>query len=63
MGGIATVDSIAPGATQMVYNLDVAENRDFMVGPAGLLVHDYTFVLSVAEPFDRPASQAANVAR
>ena len=58
VGGIATVDSIVPGATQMVYNLDVAENRDFMVGSAGLLVHDYTFVAPVSEPFDRQTKMA-----
>jgi hypothetical protein len=62
-GGLATVDSIERDATQMVFNLTVAENRDFMVGTAGLLVHDYTFVLPVSEPFDRPAGQAANVPR
>jgi Pretoxin HINT domain len=63
VGGLATVDSIERDATQMVYNLTVAENRDFMVGTAGLLVHDYTFVLAVSEPFDRPAKPAANVPR
>jgi Pretoxin HINT domain len=53
LDGVATIDSIEPGATQMVYNLTVAENRDFLVGSAGLLVHDYGFVLPVSEPFDR----------
>ena len=47
----------------MVYNLDVAENRDFMVGSAGLLVHVYTFVLQVSEPFDRHASLPAAAAK
>ena len=37
----------------MVYNLSVASNHDFMVGKAGPLVHDYSFVLPVSEPFDR----------
>jgi Pretoxin HINT domain len=58
LGGVATIDSIEPGATQMVYNLNVAANRDFMVGSAGLLVHDYGFVLPVSEPFDRVANAA-----
>ena len=63
VGGLATIDSIEPDATQMVFNLTVAENRDFMVGSAGLLVHDYTFVLPVSEPFDRQASPPANATR
>ena len=61
LGGVATIDSIEPGATQKVFNLTVAENRDFMVGSAGLLVHDYGFVLPVSEPFDR-VTNAAHIA-
>ena len=53
IGGIATIQSIEPGLTEKVYNLTVAENRDFLVGSSGLLVHDYSFVLPVPEPFDR----------
>jgi hypothetical protein len=52
IGGIATIQSIEPGPTEKVFNLTVAENRDFLVGSAGLLVHDYSFVLPVPEPFD-----------
>ena len=37
----------------MVYNLDVAENRDFFVGKKGLLVHDFSFVRTVPAPFDQ----------
>ena len=44
IGGIVTIQSIEPDATQMVYNLTVAENRNFLVGNAGLLVHDFSFV-------------------
>ncbi len=62
LGGVGTIDSIEPGATQMVYNLNVAENRDFLVGSAGLLVHDYGFVLPVSEPFDRLTTNAAPTA-
>jgi hypothetical protein len=36
-----------------VFNLDVADNRDFFVGSNGLLVHDFSFVQPVLEPFDR----------
>jgi Pretoxin HINT domain len=53
IGGIVSVQSVEPDATQMVYNLSVAADRDFLVGKAGLLVHDYSFVLPVSEPFDR----------
>jgi Pretoxin HINT domain len=53
IGGIVTVESIEPGAPQKVYNLTVAENNTFMVGKAGLLVHDFGFVRPVSEPFDR----------
>ena len=53
IGGIATVRSIESGQTQPVFNLDVAENRNFFVGTNGLLVHDFSFVQPVLEPFDR----------
>jgi hypothetical protein len=52
ISGIATIESISPGPTQKVYNLSVADDRDFLVGSAGLLVHDFSFVLPVSEPFD-----------
>jgi hypothetical protein len=53
LAGIVSIKSIKPDASQMVYNLTVAENRTFLVGSAGLLVHDYSFVQPVSEPFDR----------
>ena len=46
-------NAIEAGKTQPVYNLDVALNRDFFVGAKGLLVHDFSFVRPVIEPFDR----------
>jgi hypothetical protein len=52
VGGTAEVRSIAPDASQPVYNLDVADDRDFFVGSKGLLVHDFSFVQPVATPFD-----------
>ncbi len=63
VGGIVSIQSIEPDATQMVYNLSVAENRDFLVGNAGLLVHDYSFVLPISEPFDRQTALAPAVPR
>ena len=55
----AQVRSIEPDATQPVYNLDVAEDRDFFVGTKGLLVHDFSFVQPVSAPFDRGPDQAS----
>jgi hypothetical protein len=53
LGATALVRSIEPDATRPVYNLDVAEDRDFFVGRKGLLVHDFSFVQPVLAPFDR----------
>jgi hypothetical protein len=58
IGGTVSIESIEPGPTQKVYNLTIAENRDFVVGNAGLLVHDFSFVQPVSEPFDHPAKLA-----
>jgi tetratricopeptide (TPR) repeat protein len=55
VGGVSEVRSIEADKTQPVYNLDVAGNRDFFVGTKGVLVHDFSFVQPVAEPFDREA--------
>ena len=59
IGGVASVRSIEPDATQPVYNLDVAESRDFFVGSKGLLVHDFSFVRPVMSPFDRQPAPAS----
>ncbi len=56
--GVVKVESIEPGPSQKVYNLDVAQARDFLVGSSGLLVHDFSFVLPVTEPFDRQRTEA-----
>ena len=64
IGGIVSIHSIEPGATQKVYNLTVAENRDFLVGNAGLLVHDYSFVhagFRAVRPPDQPVPAARQV--
>ena len=53
VGGTIDIRSIETDKVQPVYNLDVAENRDFFVGATELLVHDFTFVQPVLEPFDR----------
>ena len=59
IGGVVEIRSIEPDETQPVYNLDVAENRDFFVGTTGLLVHDFSFVQPVLAPFDRQPEWAA----
>ncbi len=59
LGGLATVRSIETAKIQPVYNLDVAQDRDFMVGTQGLLVHDFSFVQPVLVPFDREPAQPA----
>ena len=56
LGGVAPIESIEPDATQFVYNLTVEENRNFLVGNAGLLVHDFSIVLPVSDPFDRQST-------
>jgi Pretoxin HINT domain len=53
VGGVVEIQSIEDDASQPVYNLDVAENRDFFVSQTGLLVHDFSFVQPVLAPFDR----------
>ena len=53
VGGTVQIESIETDKTQPVHNLDVADNRDFFVGAKGLLVHDFSFVQAVLEPFDR----------
>ena len=61
VGGTVTITSVAADQSQPVYNLDVAENRDFFVGKSGLLVHDYSFVQPVLLPFDRQPDLASLV--
>ena len=53
LGESAVVLSIEPDTHQPVYNLDVDDDRDFFVGVKGLLVHDFSFVQPVPNPFDR----------
>ena len=53
VGGTVHIESIETDKLQPVYNLDVADNRDFFVGANGLLVHDFSFVQPVLEPFDQ----------
>lgn len=54
LGGVAAVESVEPSGTEPVYNLDVADDADFFVGPAAALVHDNTLPDPRLVPFDRP---------
>lgn len=52
------VVAVEEGATERVYNLEVAPGHTFFAGPGGALVHDYSLVEPVARPFDRVPSEA-----
>ena len=52
VGGSARLESVEPDKVQPVFNLDVAENRDFFVGKQGCLVYDFSLVQPVLAPFD-----------
>lgn len=54
LGGVVRVDAIDSGETLPVFNLEVAGSHDFFVGNSATLVHDYTVVAPVDEPFDAP---------
>ncbi|MGC8642739.1 MAG: polymorphic toxin-type HINT domain-containing protein [Isosphaeraceae bacterium] len=53
IGGSVQLESVERGAVQPIFNLDVAQNRDFFVGKHGCLVYDFSIVQPVAAPFDR----------
>ena len=59
LGGVARVTKIEPGAVQLVYNLDVADDADFFAGEAAALVHDNTLPDLKQQPFDAPKDVAA----
>jgi hypothetical protein len=53
VGGSARLESVDTDAIQPVFNLDVAQNRNFFVGKHRCLVYDFSIVQPVAAPFDR----------
>jgi tetratricopeptide (TPR) repeat protein len=53
VGGVVEVQSTEASQVQPVFNLEVAQNRDYFVGMKQMLVHDYSLVQPVPEPFDR----------
>jgi hypothetical protein len=54
VGGTAEVSWVVPGGVQPVFNLDVADSRDFFVGNAGALVHDNSVPAPRGGIFDAP---------
>jgi hypothetical protein len=63
LGGTAKLESVESNKPQPVFNLDVAENRDFFVGKQGYLVYDYSVVQPVFDPFDREPDLTALAAK
>ena len=53
VGGLARLESVEAGNVEPVFNLDVAQNRNFFVGKHGCLVYDFSIVQPVLAPFDR----------
>ena len=53
LGGTTRLESVEPGPVGPVFNLDVAESRNFFVGKQGCLVYDFSIVQPVLQPFDR----------
>ena len=55
LGGTARVAEVSAGKVEPVYNLDVAGDHTFFVGPVDALVRDNTLPDDHARPFDAPA--------
>ena len=56
LGSTVRVDSVEPGVTEPLFNLDVMKNRSFFVGKGDVLVHDNRLPPAVQTPFDSPPS-------
>ena len=56
VGATRIVAAVEPGPTAPVFNLEVADDLDFFVGRAGLLVHDFSIVRDPPRPFDAAAT-------
>jgi hypothetical protein len=63
LGGTAKLESVESDKPQPVFNLDVAQNRNFFVGKQGCLVYDFSIVQPVPEPFDREPDLTALAAK
>ncbi|MFO0956412.1 MAG: Hint domain-containing protein [Isosphaeraceae bacterium] len=61
--GVHAIESIEPGKTMPVFNLEVADNGTFFVGNAGWLVRDHTLPDLRERPYDaEPEKPAGTVA-
>jgi hypothetical protein len=61
--GIVAVASIEDAGVVPVFNLEVPNGRSFFVGQAGALVHDYSLIETVDQPFDKIAAHPDGLAR
>lgn len=52
LGGVRKVVSVSEDRVRPVFNLEVAANRDYLVGKQGILVHDHSLVRPTFHPFD-----------
>lgn len=50
--GQSPIDAIRKGEDRPVFNLEVAENRSFLIGEGGALVHDFSIPSPTIDPFD-----------
>ncbi|MDR3637558.1 MAG: polymorphic toxin-type HINT domain-containing protein, partial [Isosphaeraceae bacterium] len=62
LGGRARVTAVEPGATEPVFNLDVASGHTFFVGQSDALVHDNTLPQAHLRPFDAEPPLGATAA-
>ena len=62
LSGTAVVEESTVGPTELVYNLDIAEDADFFAGASAVLVHDNTLLDSRLVPFDLPQADPKAVA-
>ena len=59
LGGVAEVSAVDPDRVQPVFNLEVGEGHNFLVGKLGALVHDNSLIEPTPDPFDAPAPALA----
>jgi len=55
LSGVAQVVASDSGATQPVFNLEVARGQSFFVGTPGVLAHDNSVIAPSSRPFDARA--------
>ena len=63
LGGVAEVSAVDPDRVQPVFNLEVGEGHNFLVGKLGALVHDNSLIEPTPDPFDAPAPASPRPSR